>query len=133
MPGMLAAGWGRVITVASTAALRGYPYVSAYAAAKHGVVGFTRAVALEVATRGVTVNAVCPGFTETDLLRESVAHIVARTGRDETEARAALAALNPQGRFISPDDVAEAVYWLCLPTADAITGIALPISGGEVM
>ena len=133
MPGMLAAGWGRVITVASTAALRGYPYVSAYAAAKHGVVGFTRAVALEVATRGVTVNAVCPGFTETDLLRESVAHIVARTGRGETEARAALAALNPQGRFISPADVAEAVYWLCLPATNAITGIALPISGGEVM
>lgn len=133
LPAMLESGWGRIVTVASTAALRGYPYVSAYAAAKHGVLGFTRSLALEVATRGVTVNAVCPGFTDTDLLQESVANIMARTGRSETDARAALAALNPQGRFIAPEDVAEAVCWLCAPAADAVTGIALPISGGEVM
>ncbi|HEY0929534.1 MAG TPA: SDR family NAD(P)-dependent oxidoreductase [Gemmatimonas sp.] len=132
LPGMIAAGWGRVVTVASTASLRGYPYVSAYVAAKHGVLGLTRALALEVATRGVTVNAVCPGFTDTDMLRESVDTIVARTGRSESEARATLTALNPQGRLIAPADVANAVAWLCAPSADAITGVALPVSGGEV-
>lgn len=133
LPGMLAAGWGRVVTVASTAALRGYPYVAAYAAAKHGVVGFTRALALEVATKGITVNAVCPGFTDTDLLRDSVANIVARTGRTEQEARDTLAALNPQGRFVTPDDVAHAVVALCSPAAGALTGLAVPVAGGEVM
>jgi NAD(P)-dependent dehydrogenase (short-subunit alcohol dehydrogenase family) len=132
LPGMINARWGRIVTVASTASLRGYPYVSAYVAAKHGVLGLTRALALEVATRGVTVNAVCPGFTDTDMLQDSVATIVARTGRSEEDARATLAALNPQGRFISPDDVANAVAWLCAPAANAITGVALPVSGGEV-
>ena len=132
LPGMLASGWGRVVTVASTAAMRGYPYVSAYVAAKHGVLGLTRALALEVATRGVTVNAVCPGFTDTDMLRESVDTIVARTGRSEDEARATLTSLNPLGRLIAPQDVANAVAWLCAPAADAVTGIALPVSGGEV-
>lgn len=133
LPAMLEAGWGRVVTVASTAALRGYPYVSAYAAAKHGVLGFTRALALEVATRGVTVNAVCPGFTETDLLHDSVATIVQRTGRSEAEAREALAQLNPQRRFITPAEVASVVAHLCTPAAAALTGLALPVSGGEVM
>ncbi|HCT57673.1 MAG TPA: KR domain-containing protein [Gemmatimonas aurantiaca] len=132
LPGMIKTGWGRIVTVASTASLRGYPYVSAYVAAKHGALGLTRALALEVATRGITVNAVCPGFTDTDMLQESVATIVARTGRSESDARATLAALNPQGRFISPGDVANAVAWLCAPGADAITGVALPVSGGEV-
>lgn len=132
LPGMLQAGWGRIVTVASTAGLRGYPYVTAYTAAKHGVVGLTRALALEVATRGVTVNAVCPGFTETDLLRDSVATIMQRTGRSEAEARATLAAHNPQGRFITPEDVASAVSWLVSPAAGALTGLALPVSGGEV-
>ncbi|MCA0374375.1 MAG: SDR family oxidoreductase [Gemmatimonadetes bacterium] len=133
LPGMLAAGWGRIVTVASTAALRGYPYVSAYAAAKHGVLGLTRALALEVAAKGVTVNAVCPGFTDTDMLHDSIANIVARTGRTEDEARATLAALNPQGRFITPQDVAGVVAMLCDPAAAALTGLALPVSGGEVM
>ncbi len=133
LPAMLDAGWGRVVTIASTAALRGYPYVSAYAAAKHGVLGFTRALALEVATRGVTVNAVCPGFTETDMLQASVANIMQRTGRSEAEARAVLAQLNPQQRFITPADVAHVVAALCAPTASALTGLALPVSGGEVM
>ena len=118
LPGMLTAGWGRVVTVASTAALRGYPYVAAYAAAKHGVLGFTRSLALEVATKGVTV---------------SIANIVQRTGRSEAEARETLAALNPQRRFITPADVAHAVSSLCAPSADALTGLALPVSGGEVM
>lgn len=133
LPGMLTAGWGRVVTVASTAALRGYPYVAAYAAAKHGVLGFTRSLALEVATKGVTVNAVCPGFTDTDMLRDSIANIVNRTGRSEAEARETLAALNPQKRFITPADVAHAVSSLCAPGAAALTGLALPVSGGEVM
>ncbi|MBL0938401.1 MAG: SDR family oxidoreductase [Gemmatimonadaceae bacterium] len=132
LPGMLQSGWGRIVTIASTAALRGYPYVTAYTAAKHGVVGLTRALALEVATKGVTVNAVCPGFTETDILRESVATIVARTGRTEVEARATLSAHNPQGRFITPDDVAAAVSWLVSSEASAITGVAMPVSGGEI-
>lgn len=133
LPAMLEAGWGRVVTIASTAALRGYPYVSAYAAAKHGVLGFTRALALEVAARGVTVNAVCPGFTETDMLQESVANIMQRTGRSEAEARAVLAQLNPQQRFITPGDVAHVVAALCSTAASALTGLALPVSGGEVM
>jgi NAD(P)-dependent dehydrogenase (short-subunit alcohol dehydrogenase family) len=132
VPGMLSAGWGRVVNVASTAALRGYAYTAAYSAAKHGVLGLTRALAQEVASKGVTVNAVCPGFTETDLLAESVAHIVQRTGRSQEEARRSLAALNPQGRFITPDDVATAVLWLVGPGSDAVTGVALPVSGGEV-
>lgn len=132
LPGMIHTGWGRIVTVTSTASLRGYPYVSAYVAAKHGALGLTRALALEVATRGITVNAVCPGFTDTDMLQESVATIVARTGRSEGEARATLAALNPQGRFIAPADVANAVAWLCAPAAAALTGVALPVSGGEV-
>ncbi len=133
LPGMLSAGWGRIVTVASTASLRGYAYVAAYAAAKHGVLGLTRSLALEVAGKGITVNAVCPGFTETDMLRESVANIMARTGRSEADARASLSAFNPQGRFVSPADVAAAVSWLCGPDAAAMTGLAVPISGGEVM
>lgn len=133
LPDMLAAGWGRIVTVASTAGLKGYGYVAAYCAAKHGVVGMTRSLALEVAARGVTVNAVCPGYTETDLLRGAVATIVAKTGRTPEEARADLARDNPQGRLIQPADVAEAVAWLCLPSAAAITGQAISVSGGEVM
>ena len=133
LPAMLEAGWGRIVTVASTAALRGYPYVSAYSAAKHGVVGFTRSLALEVATKGITVNAVCPGFTDTDMLHESIANIVARTGRTEDEARDTLAAFNPQRRFITPADVANAVAALCAEGAGALTGLAVPVSGGEVV
>lgn len=133
LPQMIEAKWGRIVTVASTASLRGYPYISAYAAAKHGVVGFTRSLALEVAKRGVTVNAVCPGFTETDMLHDSIENIVRTTGRTVEEARAVLAALNPQRRFITPEDVAQSVAWLCSPDAHAMTGLALSVSGGEVM
>ena len=133
LPAMLANGWGRVINVASTAGLTGYPYVSAYCAAKHGVVGLTRALALELARKGVTVNAVCPGFTETDIVRDAVHNIVQKTGRTAEQARAELAARNPQGRLVQPDEVAEAVAWLALPASAAINGQAITVDGGEVM
>lgn len=133
MPGMLDAGWGRIVNVASTAGLIGYRYVSAYCAAKHGVVGLTRAVALEVATRGITVNAVCPGYTDTDIIKDAVATIVAKTGRSPAQAAAELTARNPQQRFVRAEEVANAVAWLCLPGSEAITGQAITVAGGEVM
>lgn len=124
---------GRIVNVASTAALKGYAYVSAYVAAKHGVLGLTRALALEVAKKGITVNAVCPGYTETDILRESIANVVAKTGRSEEQARADFASGNPQGRIVQPQEVADAVRWLCGEGASSITGQAISVSGGEVM
>jgi NAD(P)-dependent dehydrogenase (short-subunit alcohol dehydrogenase family) len=132
LPDMLAKGGGRVVNVASTAGLIGYPYVSAYCAAKHGVVGFTRSLALETAKRGVTVNAVCPGYTETDIVRDAVANIMQKTGKSEAEAREALVARNPQGRMVQPEEVADAVLWLVSPGAASITGQAVSVSGGEV-
>lgn len=133
LPGMLAAGGGRIVNVASTAGLIGYQYVSAYVASKHGVIGLTRALALELATKGVTVNAVCPGYTETDIVRDAVANIVAKTGRSEDQARAELAKSNPQKRLVQPAEVANAVAWLCLPGSESITGQAISVSGGETM
>lgn len=133
LPGMLQAGWGRVINIASTAGQRGYAYVAAYSAAKHGVVGLTRSMALEVARKGITVNAVCPGYTETDILTESIANVMAKTGRSEAEARAEFAASNPQQRIVQPAQVADAVAWLCGEGAAAMTGQAISVSGGEVM
>jgi NAD(P)-dependent dehydrogenase (short-subunit alcohol dehydrogenase family) len=133
LPRIVAAGGGRIVTVASTAGLIGYPYVSAYCAAKHGVIGLTRALAAEYALRGVTLNAVCPGYTDTDMTKRTVANIVARTGRAEGETRAALSAHNPQRRLVTPDEVAAAVAWLCLPESAAINGQAISVSGGEVM
>jgi NAD(P)-dependent dehydrogenase (short-subunit alcohol dehydrogenase family) len=132
MPLLLAAPWARVINIASTAGLVGYPYVTAYCAAKHGLVGFTRALAQELATTRVTVNAVCPGYTDTELVRDAMANIVARTGKSEHEARGALAARNPQGRLVTPEEVAASVAWLCLPQSQAITGQAIAVAGGEV-
>ena len=133
LPDMRGAKRGRIVNIASTAGLRGYAYVSAYAAAKHSVIGLTRSLALEVAPHGITVNAVCPGYTETDILRESIANVVAKTGRSAEEARAGFAAGNPQRRIVQPDEVADAVRWLCGDAASAITGQALSVSGGEVM
>jgi NAD(P)-dependent dehydrogenase (short-subunit alcohol dehydrogenase family) len=133
LPGMLAAGWGRIVNIASTAGLRGYPYVSAYCAAKHGVIGLTRALALELARKNITVNAVCPGFTQTELLEASLATIVQKTGRSAAEARAELVRQNPQGRLVEPEEVAQAVLWLCLPGSAALTGQAIAVAGGEVM
>jgi NAD(P)-dependent dehydrogenase (short-subunit alcohol dehydrogenase family) len=128
---MTSAKSGRVVFVASTAGLKGYAYVAPYVAAKHGVVGLMRALATELARTGVTVNAVCPGFVETDMLEESVRRIVDKTGRTVEQARASLAATNPQGRFIQPQEVAAAVLWLCSEAAGSITGQAISLSGGE--
>ena len=133
LPAMLEAGWGRIVNVVSTAGLKGYAYVSAYCAAKHGVIGLTRAVALEVAAKGVTVNAVCPGYTETDIVKEAVANIVAKTGRTEEQAKAELAAGNPQKRLVQPQEVADAVLWLCMDGASAMNGQSIAVAGGEVM
>lgn len=133
LPAMLAQSWGRIVNVASTAGLKGYAYVAAYAAAKHGVIGLTKSLALEVAQKGVTVNAVCPGYTETDIVREAIANIVAKTGRSEQQARAELAASNPQQRLIQPEEVADAVLWLCSPASASQNGQAIAVAGGEVM
>lgn len=131
LAGMAKRKAGRIVFVASTAGLKGYAYVAPYVAAKHGVIGLMRALAAETAKSGVTVNAVCPGFVETDMLDRSVERIVEKTGRSPEETRAALAAVNPQNRFVQPDEVAAAVLWLCSDAARSITGQALSISGGE--
>jgi 3-hydroxybutyrate dehydrogenase len=133
LPGMRRSGWGRIVNVASTAGLVGYPYVSAYCAAKHGVIGLTRALALETARQGITVNAVCPGYTDTDLVRDALSNIVAKTGLTADEARAKLTAHNPQGRLVQPDEVAATIAWLCLPASASVTGQSIPVDGGEVM
>lgn len=133
LPDMLQAGRGRIVNIASTAGLIGYPYVAAYCAAKHGVIGLTRALALELARKHITVNAVCPGYTDTDLARAAIANIRAKTGRDEAQAAAALVARNPQGRLIRPEEVADAVGWLCSDAAASVTGQSIAVAGGEVM
>jgi NAD(P)-dependent dehydrogenase (short-subunit alcohol dehydrogenase family) len=133
LPDMLQASSGRIVNIASTAGLRGYTYVTAYTASKHGVVGLTRALALEVAANGITVNAICPGYTDTDIVREAVKTIVNQTGRSAEQARALLARTNPQHRLIQPQEVAQAAVWLCRADSGSITGQCLTIAGGEVM
>ena len=133
LPAMLSAKAGRIVNVASTAGLHGYKTMTAYCAAKHGVVGFTRALAQETAKHGITVNAVCPGYTETDLVDTAIANIVAALGKTAEEARAMLVRTVPRGSLITPEEVAAAVAWLCAPEAAAVTGIALPIAGGEAV
>jgi NAD(P)-dependent dehydrogenase (short-subunit alcohol dehydrogenase family) len=133
LPSIRRAGKGRIVNIASTAGLTGYPYVSAYCAAKHGVVGLTRALALEMARSDITVNAVCPGFTNTPLLDSAVATITGKTGRTADEARASLARANPQGRLVTPQEVADTVLWLVGEGASAITGQAIAVAGGEVI
>ncbi len=123
--------WGRIVFIASTAGLKGYSYVAPYVAAKHGVIGLTRALAIETAKVGITVNAVCPGFVETPMLHRAIDRIVATTKRDEQQTRGALAATTPQARFIRPEEVAAAVLWLCAGDSAGITGQAISISGGE--
>ncbi|MBZ9774567.1 SDR family NAD(P)-dependent oxidoreductase [Mesorhizobium sp. CO1-1-8] len=131
LAGMAARKTGRIVFIASTAGLKGYAYVVPYVAAKHGVVGLMRALAAETAKSGVTVNAVCPGFVETEMLEDSIQRIIEKTGRSVEQARSSLASTNPQGRFIQPDEVAAAVLWLCGDAAQSITGQAISISGGE--
>lgn len=133
LPDMLSTGWGRIVNVASTAGLVGYAYVAAYCAAKHGVIGLTRSLALEYAAKSITVNAVCPGYTETDIVKNAIANIVTKTGRGEDEARAELASGNPMHRLVTPQEVADAVLWLCGDGAASINGQSIAVAGGEVM
>lgn len=132
MPAMARDGFGRVVNIASSAGLKGYGYVAGYCAAKHGVIGLTRALAVEFARTGVTVNAVCPGYADTAIVQSSVANIRAKTGRTEEQALAELVKHNPQGRLVRPEEVADAVAWLCGADAGAVTGQALGVAGGEV-
>ncbi len=132
LPAMKGRPYGRIVMIASTAGLKGYPYVSAYVAAKHAVVGLMRSLALELASTSVTVNAVCPGFTDTDLVAGSIDTIMKKTGRSREQAAAELAKHNPQGRLVRPQEVADTVLWLCGAGAGAITGQAIAVAGGEV-
>ena len=132
LPAMKAQSKGRLIAVASTAGIKGYQYVSAYVAAKHGVVGLCRSLSLELAQDGITVNAICPGFVETPMLERSIENIMEKTGMPENEARKSLMAGNPQRRFIGVEEVAAAAVWLCSDAARSVNGHTLTISGGEV-
>ena len=129
---MLRAGFGRIVNIASIAGLRGAPYISAYATSKHAVIGLTRSLALEYATKNITVNAVCPGYTDTDMVKRAIGNIVRKTGRSESEAMASLTATNPQGRLIAPAEVSNAVLWLCRPGTESVTGQSIVLAGGEV-
>ncbi|MFW7267716.1 SDR family NAD(P)-dependent oxidoreductase [Gluconacetobacter sp. Hr-1-5] len=132
LPGMVGRGGGRIVNVASTAALKGYAYVAPYVVAKHALLGLTRALALEYARHGVTINAVCPGFTDSDLVADSIARVAGKTGRDPEAVRTDFARFNPRGHLNTVDEVAVAVAFLCGRDAGAINGIALPVAGGEV-
>jgi NAD(P)-dependent dehydrogenase (short-subunit alcohol dehydrogenase family) len=133
LPGMIREGHGRIVNVASTAGLTGYPYVAAYCAAKHGLIGLTRALARETARTGVTVNAVCPGYTDTEIVGNALENITSKTGRSRDQALTDIVSHNPQGKLITPQEVAEAVGWLCLPSSSAITGQSILVAGGELM
>lgn len=132
IPDMLKAAFGRIVNIASIAGLRGAAYISAYAASKHAVIGLTRSLALEYATRNITVNAICPGYTDTDIVRQAISNIRAKTGRSVEEALAALTATNPQKRLITPAEVGNAALWLCRPGTESVTGQSIVLAGGEV-
>jgi NAD(P)-dependent dehydrogenase (short-subunit alcohol dehydrogenase family) len=133
LKGMTAGGFGRIVNVASTAGLTGMPYITAYCAAKHGLIGLTRSLAQEVAKSPVTVNAVCPGYTDTDIVGDALDNITGKTGRSRESALADLVAHNPQGRLVQPREVADTVAWLCLPSSASITGQSILVAGGELM
>ena len=132
VPDMLQAGYGRIVNMSSIAGLRGAAYISAYATSKHAVIGLTRSLALEYATKNITVNAVCPGYVDTDIVKNAIANIVKKTGRSEQEALDAILATNPQRRLITSEEVAHTVLWVCGPGAESITGQSIVIAGGEV-
>lgn len=133
LPAMLETKWGRVINIASTAGVTGYAYVTTYCAAKHGMIGLTRALAIETARTGVTVNAVCPGYADTEMTSQTIANIIKKTGRSREDALASLVTHNPQGRLIQPSEVADAVVWLCGDNAASVTGQSIAVAGGEVL
>lgn len=133
LPAMLEAKWGRIVNIASTAGLSGYGYITTYCAAKHAMVGMTRALAIETARTGVTVNAVCPSYVDTEMTAGTIDNIVQKTGRTREQAAASLVASNPQGRLIQPVEVADAVVWLCGENAGSVTGQSIVIAGGELM
>jgi NAD(P)-dependent dehydrogenase (short-subunit alcohol dehydrogenase family) len=133
LPAMLEARFGRIINISSTAGLVGYPYVSAYCAAKHGLIGLTKSLALETAKKGVTVNSVCPGYADTDVVAKALDNITSKTDLTREQALAQLVSHNPQARLIAPSEVAETVAWLALPTSGSMTGLSIPVAGGEIM
>lgn len=133
LPAMTENGWGRIINMGSTAGVKGFAYITAYCTAKHGVIGLTRALAIETARSGVTVNAICPGYANTDLLEKTVNNIMEKTGMPRDKAEDSLKANNPQHRFIEPYEIANTVAWLCLPGSESITGQSIAVAGGEIM
>ena len=133
VPAMVAAKWGRIVNIASNAGVSGYGYTAAYCAAKHAMVGFTRALAIDLARTGVTINALCPGWVATDMAAEAVARIVAKTGRSDAEARATLENMSPQRRMIQPEEVAHTAVMLCADEARGIHGQTIVIDGGAIL
>lgn len=132
LPDMIEAKWGRIVNVGSVCSLKGYAYVSAYVASKHGLLGLTRALAHETAKQGVTVNCVCPGYVDTQIIAESVERLTTKTRLSAEEAHASLIQFNPQGRIIAPEEVAAAIAYLCSDAAASVNGAAIPITGGEI-
>lgn len=133
LPDMLAAGWGRIVNIGSTAGLTGMPYITAYCAAKHALIGLTRSLAMETVKKNVTVNAICPGYVDTDVVSNAIANITSKTGRSREEALANLVSHNPQGRLVAPEEIGETVAWLCGPGAASVTGQSILLAGGELM